>query len=197
MKKLLIITGDLACGKSTFAKLLSARYNAHLFRKDDIKEILGDNIGFADRTENRRLSVAAVELMRYNFIELSRFGADVILEANFRTDELIKLHDAAKESGYDVCTLVLRADNEILFARYMNRIENENRHPVHLSVGLTDLAEFTEYIEEQRREYIPGKTLTVCADDFSFETDEELLSRIDSFMTGTDNENDMDEEKTK
>lgn len=183
MKKLLIITGDLACGKSTFAKLLSARYNAYMFRKDDVKEILGDTVGFTDRNENRSLSVAAVELMRYNFLTLSPFGADVILEANFRTDELMKLHEAAKANGYAVCTLVLRADNEILFARFRNRIENENRHPVHQSAGLTDIASFTAYIEEQRREYIPGKTISVCADDFSFETDEELISHIDTFMS--------------
>ena len=183
MKKLLIITGDLACGKSTFAKLLSARYNAYMFRKDDIKEILGDTVGFTDRNENRSLSVAAVELMRFNFLELARFGGDVILEANFRTDELTKLHDAAHLRGYDVCTLVLHADIPVLFARFMNRIENENRHPVHQSAGLTDIASFTAYIDEQRREYIPGKSISVCADDFSFETDEELISHIDTFMS--------------
>ena len=56
MKKLLLITGDLACGKSTFGEILAKRYNSATFYKDKIKEILGDTIGFANREENIRLS---------------------------------------------------------------------------------------------------------------------------------------------
>ena len=38
MKKLLLITGDLATGKSTFAHMLSRRYRIPVFCKDTIKE---------------------------------------------------------------------------------------------------------------------------------------------------------------
>ena len=47
MKKLLLITGDLATGKSTFADILSKRYDTNVFYKDTIKEVLGDTIGFS------------------------------------------------------------------------------------------------------------------------------------------------------
>ena len=63
MKKLLIINGDLATGKSTFAGILSQRYGITVMCKDKITEILCDSIGFADREENKRLSVATMELM--------------------------------------------------------------------------------------------------------------------------------------
>ena len=56
MKKLLLITGDLACGKTTFAKLLSKRYDTNLYFKDSLKELLGDTIGFSNREENLKLS---------------------------------------------------------------------------------------------------------------------------------------------
>ena len=46
MKKLLLITGDIAAGKTTFSKILSKRYSAAVFQKDSIKEVLGDTIGF-------------------------------------------------------------------------------------------------------------------------------------------------------
>lgn len=62
-KKLLLIMGDLACGKSTFANLLSMRYDTNVFSKDSIKEVLGDTIGFANREENLKLSRATIELM--------------------------------------------------------------------------------------------------------------------------------------
>ena len=48
MKKLLLIMGDLATGKSVFADILSKRYNVNVFYKDSIKEVLGDTIGFDD-----------------------------------------------------------------------------------------------------------------------------------------------------
>ena len=56
VKKLLLITGDLATGKSTFANILSKRYDANIFFKDSIKEILGDTIGFSNREENTKLN---------------------------------------------------------------------------------------------------------------------------------------------
>lgn len=40
MKKLLLITGDIAAGKTTFSKILSQRYCAAVFQKDTVKEIL-------------------------------------------------------------------------------------------------------------------------------------------------------------
>lgn len=53
MKKLLLITGDIATGKSTFANILSKRYHTNMFFKDSIKEVLGDTIGFSNREENK------------------------------------------------------------------------------------------------------------------------------------------------
>ena len=43
MSKLLLIMGDLATGKSTFANMLSQRYSVSMFGKDTIKEVLGDS----------------------------------------------------------------------------------------------------------------------------------------------------------
>ena len=42
MKKLLLITGDIAAGKTTFSKILSAIYGAAVFQKETVKQILGD-----------------------------------------------------------------------------------------------------------------------------------------------------------
>ena len=53
MQKLLLITGDIAAGKSTFSQILYERYRSVVFHKDTIKEILGDFIGFHDREENK------------------------------------------------------------------------------------------------------------------------------------------------
>lgn len=182
MKKLLLITGDLACGKSTFAKILSKRYDTNLFYKDSIKEALGDTIGYSNREENLKLSKAAVELMTLIFSEFAALGKPLILEANFHTHELEKLHEIAAGSGYDVLTLVFRADTHLLHERYLYRIAHENRHPVHVIAVLDDYIDFAEYIGKARSEFVPGETMRIDADDFSYQTDGELLKRLDEFM---------------
>lgn len=55
MGKLLLVTGDIAAGKSTFSEILSKRYSIAAFQKDAVKEVLGDTIGFHNREENKRL----------------------------------------------------------------------------------------------------------------------------------------------
>ena len=60
MGKLLLITGDIAAGKSIFSEILSKRYKITVYQKDTLKEVLGDTIGFHNREENKRLSEAAI-----------------------------------------------------------------------------------------------------------------------------------------
>ena len=136
MKKLLLITGDIATGKSTFANILSKRYHTNMFFKDSIKEVLGDTIGFSNREENKKLSVASMELMFYIFYEFASLEKDLILESNFHKSELERLHKIAEDNGYDVLTIALFGDVEVLHERYLNRMANENRHPVHLSTTI-------------------------------------------------------------
>ena len=182
MKKLLLITGDLACGKTTFAKLLSKRYDTNLYFKDSLKELLGDTIGFTNREENLKLSKAAVQVMAHIFSEFAPLGKNLILEANFRTHELEKLHAIAADHGYDVLTLVFRGDDRILHERFLHRISHENRHPVHIIGDILAFEDFVPYIEKARGEYVPGEILLVQADDFGYQTDPVLLGKLDGFM---------------
>ena len=106
----------------------------------------------------------------------------LILESNFHTGELERLHEMVKEKGYEVLTLVLRGDAEILHKRYLHRMHHENRHPVHLSITMDIFEDFKGYLEYTRKEEIPGDRLEIRADDFSYQADEGLLGKIDAFM---------------
>ena len=182
MKKLLLIMGDLATGKSTFANILAKRYDTSVFCKDTIKEVLGDTIGFANREENLKLSKATMELMLFMFSEFTKLEKGLILESNFHTAELERFHQIAAENGYDVLTLVLRGDVEILHQRYLNRMNNENRHPVHLSTTMDVFDHFKGYTEHSRGEEIPGNVIEINADDFSYQAEDQFLKMIDEFM---------------
>ncbi|MBD5518957.1 MAG: AAA family ATPase, partial [Lachnospiraceae bacterium] len=159
MKKLLLITGDIAAGKSTFSKILSERYCAAVFQKDTIKEILGDHVGFHNREENKILSNATIEIMCHLFSQIAVSDNNVILEANFHEDELKKLHSIAQENQYDVLTLVLRGNADVLYNRYIHRMNEENRHPVHLTTTLDVKEDFVKVAEWIRNERVIGKKL--------------------------------------
>lgn len=182
MGKLLLIMGDLATGKSTFAEMLSKRYQTSVFYKDSFKETLGDTIGFTNREENLKLSVASAALMRMIFREFCKLHKDLILESNFRRGELDELHKIAQEFGYEVLTVSLRADLELLHKRFLHRLYHENRHAVHACGGFEEYEAFKAYILKQRDLEIPGQCLELTADSFDYQTDEAVLRRLDAFM---------------
>lgn len=182
MGKLLLITGDIAAGKSTFSEILSKRYNIAAFQKDAVKEVLGDTIGFQNREENKRLSDATIEIMCHIFSKIAVTGDSLILESNFHETELKKLHAMAHTNQYDVLTLVLRGDAEILYDRYLFRMNEQNRHPVHLSTSLHIKEDFIRTAEWIRNENVIGDTLLIEASDFSYQKDPAILKQIDVFM---------------
>ncbi len=182
MKKLILVTGDIAAGKSTFAWTLASRYHIHAFDKDTLKEVIGEVIGFSNREENFKLSVATMELMFFIFKEFAGLGDDLIMEANYRDHELKKLYSLADGLGYEVLTVALRGDPEVLYPRFMNRMNNENRHPVHLTTKMEVYEEFVAYWEDLRTAQFREPSLLIDVNDFSYQDDEEILKKIDSFM---------------
>ena len=93
--------------------------------------------------------------------------------------ELLHVYEQKSKSRDE---LVAEADLHILHERYMNRMKYENRHPVHMSARQDRFEDFKDYVECARKEGTVGTVIKICADDFSYRTDEELLQKIDCFM---------------
>ncbi len=178
MKKLILIGGALAGGKSTFSLMLRDRFNIPVVNKDRLKEILGDNIPTANREENKRLSVISFQLMRY-LIECG--GETLALESNFKDYELSELRALCEEIGCDVLSIVFDGRDDVLHARFLRRL-GENRHPVHKSQDFTDIADFSEVLDELRRGEYFGRILRVDCTDFSYQSDESLYAEIEEFL---------------
>ena len=155
MRKIILIGGVLAAGKSTYANILKEKYNLMVITKDRLKEILGDNILVNNREENKKLSVICFHLMKY-LMECNM--TNLVLECNFKAYELKELEVLCKALGYDVMTLVFDADNDILHKRFLKRL-NENRHYVHKSQDFTDINDFIPVIDELRYGPYFGKIL--------------------------------------
>ena len=151
MKKLIIITGDLAAGKSTLANSLSLELQIPCLIKDTLKEIACDAIGYQTREENRELSISAVNSMIYVFNQTAKVGGDLILEANFRSEELEDIQEIAEDNDYQVLLISLVGDVSLLYQRFLDRMSI--RHIAHKSLHLDySLASFVSYIETLRKQ---------------------------------------------
>ena len=131
MKKVIFIGGQLACGKTTLARNLSSELNIDYFYKDIFKERLCDVIGFANREENLRLSRGAFYMFCHIAEQYINNGESLILESNFRQEELDRLYKMFSDANYKVISIVLYGEEDVLYQRYINRFKNENRHRAH------------------------------------------------------------------
>ena len=155
MNKVILIGGELATGKTTLAKSLSKKTGIPFFYKDVIKEILADQIGFANRDENKNLSKTQFEIffnISEQFIDAKK---DLILESNFKQEEVDRLNELFTNAGYKIISIVLDGDDDILYKRYLNRFANENRHPAHANFGNKD--EFNDYNKNLLKVNYPGE----------------------------------------
>ena len=85
-------------------------------------------------------------------------------------------------NGYDVLTIVLFGDVEVLHARYLNRMTNENRHSVHLSTTIDKFEDFKRCSDYLKGIEVPGEVIRINATDFGYQSSEEVLAEIDVFM---------------
>lgn len=146
MNNLILISGSLAVGKSTLAKSLGEQLSYIVINKDELKEIACDIFDYTNREENLKLSKASMKYMIHFFERCAKAGKDVILEANFRTEEVCDIADIAEENDYRVCLILLTGDDELLYERFLSRVPG--RHKAHLSIGLqSSFEKYKEYNE--------------------------------------------------
>ena len=125
-RRLVLVSGPPAAGKTTLAVPLAAELGFALLAKDRIKETLHDALGFdADLTWSRRLGAAAMELLW----ALAADAPAVVLEANFWSDhppngERVRALDARTVEVHCSCPI------EECLRRYEARAAS--RHSVHV-----------------------------------------------------------------
>jgi len=165
-KTLILVAGPLASGKSTLSKAIARQLGYVCLNKDDIKEILGDTIGYANRAENLKLSVATFSIMRHAMARILDATQGVVLESNFRDHEYRQLMEDARARDIRVVTLFVTADDDVLYERFKKR--HPSRHHVHTSVGLPDREGFTDWIV--RYSDVPYKDEAIVVDTTDFTT---------------------------
>jgi len=133
-KKIIIVAGTIAAGKTTFALRLSKELNVPIFSKDLFKTAVSRSLPVSDRAVSKRLSAAtfdAIEFVTERFMET---GNPLIIEANFVMSENhggIREGDALKNLiaryGYGSLTFLFMGDAHVLHERFIERDKSPER----------------------------------------------------------------------
>ena len=182
MKKLIVLKGFLATGKTTYKNKLESLLKIPAFDKDTIKENLSDVIGFKNRGENKKLSVASMTVMYLIFDRFGMLGNDLILESNFHKDECIHIKALSKKYGYDVLVLDFKAEYNILYERFNHRALVEKRHKTHLSIDFDNIDGFIKYLEKDLFESMFENVIDIDASNFDYQSDLALVEKIIRFI---------------
>lgn len=143
----ILVAGMPASGKSTIAKYLAEQLKIPMISKDNLKEIMFDEIGFKSRAEKNKLGVASMKIMYHVAEQMMRVSVPYILENNFEDiskEELLQLLD---KYGYTAVTVRLTGDYEKIYERFAARDRSPERHRGHVvndcypEVGAVDRAE--------------------------------------------------------
>lgn len=161
MKKLLLLTGELASGKSTLAQAILDAHPMLGVTKDRMKELLADTVGFRDRAENRILSDAVFSTMHYLFLQAADASLPLLLESNFRQHELDLLYEEAERLGYSVLTVCLTGDLSVLHRRFLERAASGTRHRAHLMQDLSNFSDFAAISVQRNPRTYRGQLLLI------------------------------------
>ena len=128
---LIILSGLPASGKSTVARALQSSFPYPILEKDRIKECLFDTLGFRSHEEKRRLDAAAARILLQTAQEILSAGGSVILDNNFDTAAGEALRALQTRLRPRSVTVLLTADEDVLYQRYLDRDLAHTRHPGH------------------------------------------------------------------
>lgn len=128
----ILVTGIPAAGKSTMAEVVSEKLKLPVISKDNIKELLFDNVGFQSRAEKVKLGVASMEIMYYAAGQLMKAGQPFILENNFEYSSEQGIQTLLEKYRYSALTITLTGDYKVIYQRFLKRESSPDRHRGHV-----------------------------------------------------------------
>lgn len=186
MKKFLILlAGPPATGKSYLVGLIEKRFpELYKVSPDEFKENLADSVGFNNLNEKSQLEVLVWKLYYQALDVYMHVGKKIVLtEYPFSDKQKTQLKNLAKTYDYNIITIRLVADFEILWNRRKKRDLEKSRHLSHIMTHyhngdrLDDRAvadnhitkkEFQEIINQrQYNNFSLGELIEVDVSDFT------------------------------
>jgi len=171
-RKIIIIAGYLASGKSTFARRLSKELNVPCFVKDTFKSAICVGIEIAGREESRRFSAATFSAIAYVAERFMETGHPLILEGNFvlsasgKANEADVLAQLIEKYDYRSLTYIFQGDMHVLCDRFNAREKLPERGQANLMFAELSYEDFKKYITPLGDFTVGGKIVKIDTTNF-------------------------------
>ena len=172
-RKIIIIEGYLASGKSTFAMQLSKALNVPYLVKDTFKIALCASVPIADREESSRFSAVTFDAMMYVCERFFETGLPLIIEGNFvpggikRTDEAAVIKALISKYGYQPLTFKFNGDTRVLHKRFIEREETPDRGQANRMFAETSQIDFNRFCHNLDDFDVGGEKIIIDTTDFA------------------------------
>lgn len=172
-KKIIIVEGYLASGKSTFALQLSKAINVPCFIKDTFKTALCKNVSIENRKESSLFSAVTFDAMMYVTERLFETGSPAIIEGNFvpggvkKVDEAGAIKELIDKYGYTSLTFQFMGDTQTLYKRFVERektIERGRANRIGMDVSYSIFDQWCHNFDDFN---VGGKIVQVDTTDFA------------------------------
>lgn len=187
-KKIIIIAGYLASGKSTFALQLSKKMSIPYFVKDTFKSAICTSIPITNREDGRRFSAATFDAIAYVSERLMETGYPFIIEGNFVMGGYMKANEGdvikslIDKYGYESLTYIFWGDPRVMCDRFNEREKLPERGQANQT--------FSELTYEDCEKWLPplgefnagGRIIKVDTTDFDKVDYEELFTVAHDFI---------------
>ncbi len=139
-KNIIIITGELASGKTSYGRKISQELKLPFFSKDEIKEILFDSVNNinSDYYAKQKVGAHSYAILYYIMEMQMKVGMSLIVESNFTKESADIIKKLINKYNYNSITLRFEGDLQILHKRFLKRENSSERHKGLVSNGMFD-----------------------------------------------------------
>lgn len=163
---MIIVTGAPATGKTTLSRDLAERFNLSVINKDDIKELLFDNLGIKDKEWAMKLGIASFEFIYFFTEKLAQTGKSFIVEGNFVNEYATKsFMDIKSRYNYQILQIFCHGQDEVLYERYVTRDNSGTRHSGHIKLTC-DFEEYKRLINNRNYKLNIDNSLNIDTTNF-------------------------------
>ena len=171
-KKIIIVEGYLAAGKSTFTCELSKAINVPYLIKDTFKMAVCTTIPITNRTESSRFSAVTFDAMMYVVERLMETANAIIIEGNFapigmkKTDEASVIKALINKYGYQPLTYKFTGNLNVLYERFIERDSLPERGDANRMFVDLSYDDFERYCHNLDGFSVGGDVIVVDTTDF-------------------------------
>ena len=170
---IIVITGYLAAGKSTFARQLSSVLHVPCIIKDTFKSELSASVEITNREESSRFSAVTFDAMMYVVERLIETGGSIIIEGNFVPYGIKKTDEAgvikALVDKYECRSLTYKfvGNTRILYERFIKRDILPERGQANMMFYKPSYNEFDIWCHDLNEFSIGGKIIEIDTSCFN------------------------------